>query len=360
MTVLLGLIAAGGRVGTVRFTPERPESLTFAERAGLPVRRVSAEQSNTSMVYGDRFILKLFRRLVLGVNPELEVHRGLRDVDDPHTVALLGAIELDLADGLDLDGGLELGAGPVTLGVLHAFLPDAVDGWALVTSAVFTGEGPGVELGPLMRELGVAVATVHRHLGDAFGRAELTGDRLAALLGQVRERLQAAARAAPALREHVEDLRVLVDRAGLPAGEHVQRIHGDLHLGQALHTDAGWVLIDFEGEPAASVADRVSWRSPLQDVAGMLRSLDYAAGYLQLSGDVPEGPTRDRIEAARAAFWQGYADASGLSGLDRAALLRAYEADKAAYEVAYETRYRPTWLPIPLSAIRRLTDNLMK
>jgi maltokinase len=184
--------------------------------------------------------------------------------------------------------------------------------------------------------------------------------RWAALLGRLRDRLAEAARAAPVLDEHLDALRGLIDGVGRPDGAHVQRIHGDLHLGQTLHTDAGWVLIDFEGEPAASLADRVAWRSPLQDVAGMLRSLDYAAGYVLLTGDAPEGPTRERVEAARAAFWQGYAETSGLGDRDPAALLRAYEADKAAYEVVYETRYRPTWLPIPLGAIRRFTGNLAK
>jgi maltokinase len=134
----------------------------------------------------------------------------------------------------------------------------------------------------------------------------------------------------------------------------IQRIHGDYHLGQVVRTQTGWVLLDFEGEPAAPLALRRTRSPALRDIAGMLRSFDYAARQ-QLPG--PGDPARARAAAAdwvcrnQAAFCSGYAQAGGADPGKHAVLLRALTIDKAVYEVMYEARHRPSWLPIPLGFI---------
>jgi maltokinase len=172
------------------------------------------------------------------------------------------------------------------------------------------------------------------------------------------QRLDRVTAEVPALAHHGPALRSAFSKLadiGEPILMHY--VHGDLHLGQVLRTINGWLLLDFEGEPAATVAERVALRSPLRDVAGMLRSFDYAAQQLLVGQpEDPEQTTRAMLwaERNRGAFCDGYAKVADRDPRDSADLLRAFELDKAVYEVSYEHANRPDWLTVPLSSIDRI------
>ena len=319
---------------------------------------MGAEQSNTSIVFGDLYILKLFRKVSPGVNPDLEITRVLTEAGATAVVPSLGWLETDL-DGAD-------GPANTTLGMMQPFLRGASEGWALAVTSVrdlyaeadLHADEVGGDFAAESERLGAVTAEVHALLAQALPSRLADEDENAATAKQMHERLDAAVAVVGELAPYVDDLRAAYDAlAALPAGVPVQRIHGDFHLGQTLRIESGWKIIDFEGEPARPLAERVALMSPLRDVAGMLRSFDYAARHLLAEQPSSQGLAYRAAEWAernREAFCDGYARACGRDPRDDAVLLRAMELDKAVYEVVYEARNRPSWLPIPLGSIERL------
>jgi maltokinase len=319
----------------------------------------TAEQSNTSIVYGSDYILKLFRKVAPGLNPDLEVTRALASAGCTSIVPPLAWIETDWPTGADAGT-------PTTLGMLQPFLRSASEGWHLAVTSVrdLYAEGDlhadevGGDFASESERLGAATAEVHQLMRETLPSRLADESENASTAKLMHERLDAALDVVAELAPHAEPIRAAYDAvAALPAGVPVQRVHGDLHLGQALRVDAGWVLIDFEGEPARPLAERTALMSPLRDVAGMLRSFDYAARHLLAERAGVSGleyRAGEWAERNRTAFCVGYAARAGRDPRDDDVLLRAFELDKAVYEVVYEARNRPTWLPIPLGSIERL------
>jgi maltokinase len=356
---LLESIRAGHTVGDLRFVPE-PGAVMAA--TGTTGRVLGVEQSNTSVAWGDRSILKLFRRVLPGVNPDLELHRALRSVGSTEVASLQGAIEGTV------------GGEPVTFAMLQDFAANSADGWSMAQASVrdllaeadLHADEVGGDFAGEASRLGETVAIVHDELRRALGIGARDPRELAA---NWHERLSVVADEVPALGPYSSAIRALFDEiAELDTPVPTQRVHGDLHLGQTLRTPYGWLVIDFEGEPAAALADRLRPDCALRDVAGMLRSFDYAA-FHQLSQWEPvsdwSDPEHDSqmawranewAERNRSAFCDGYAIRAGTDPREQALLLTAFELDKAVYELLYETRSRPTWAPIPLASIRRLTS----
>lgn len=326
------------------------------------VRPMGAEQSNSSVVIDDALVLKAFRRLEPGENPELEMTRFLSARGFPH-IAELG--------GWYAYGGEVMEA---TFGVVQRFVEGGRDGWELVLDELATDPDG---LLPQLAALGVVVARMHNVLasdpGDpAFAPEEPTDEALAIMTATIDEqierlfvdlpdddeRLSAIAGRGEEARDR---LRLVTNIGG--AGRLI-RHHGDFHLGQTLRVadgDAGpsWIILDFEGEPARALLDRRRKRSPLRDVAGLLRSLAYAVSACRLQRGVE--PPADWEERARAAFLDDYLAEIEPSLMPPTAtatrtLLSVLELEKAVYELRYELDHRPDWVPIPTAAIARLLE----
>ena len=324
----------------------------------LHPRVMGAEQSNTSVVFGDEYILKLFRRVQPGTNPDLEVTRALSDAGSAHVAAPLGWIEGEV------DGQT------TTLAMLQCFQRSATEGWAMATASVrdLFAEGDlhadevGGDFAAESERLGVATAEVHALMARVLPSQTVGSEDAQATAAQLVQRMEQAVEVVPDLAPYADALREVYAEVGArtePVA--VQRVHGDFHLGQVLRTQDGWILLDFEGEPARPLAERTALMSPLRDVAGMLRSYDYAARHLlaersSIGAGQPHLVYRatEWAERNRSAFCDGYAQAAGYDPRDEAVLLRAFELDKAVYEVVYEARNRPSWLSVPLGSIERL------
>lgn len=297
-------------------------------------RSLGADQSNTSVAVGGTHVLKVLRHLQPGEHPEVEVGRHLLGAPGAPVAALAGWYELVEASGTTV------------LGVAHRLVPGALDGWALVLSALAADPSGILER---LRTLGAAVADLHAALarpGPGFGTQPLAATAVWALGDAV-----LTDPLLPADAHHA------VARATAAIGDDTGaaiRTHGDLHLGQTLVGPDGWVILDFEGEPTRTLEERAQHRSPLRDVAGMLRSLAYAAAAHRRTA----GTTlSDGWEpAARAALLDGY-----LTTIDPALvpgsaattsrLLALFELEKVLYEIAYERAHRPDWEAIPRAGL---------
>ncbi|MGO2820657.1 MAG: phosphotransferase, partial [Brachybacterium tyrofermentans] len=326
----------------------------------LRSRILSGEQSNTSIIVEPEgtspIILKLFRVLHDGENPDVVLQGALTAAGSTRVPRLIGSASLELGD--------------LRTHSLFAqeFLPGVEDAWRTARRLAVAGE----DFSAAARALGEAVSEVHRDLAGALGTT-MTDDALrAGMVEQMRSRAAMVASEVPQVAAHRTALDALLDAALDVPWPPLQRIHGDLHLGQVLLVpDRGWVLLDFEGEPLRPLAQRSLSDSPLRDVAGMLRSLDYVGGAVALEQGADASSW---VRTARAAFLEGclgaadgmivtaaaQADPRADTDVDTAGdalgvLLAAFEADKAVYEALYESRNRPDWLPIPLAALERIS-----
>jgi maltokinase len=321
------------------------------------VRAMGAQQSNSSIVIDEHVALKLFRKVESGINPELEMLRFLTSRNFEHIAGLQGWYEYE---------GSSLAS---TLGVAQAFVPASRDGWELALDEIIAA--PDSFLAHL-DGLGRVTAQMHTTLASdandpAFSPEDPTSESMSLLTASIDEDIERIFMRLPdddsvaAIRGRGEDVRAkLANRSRISSGGKQIRIHGDYHLGQTLETPRGWVILDFEGEPGRSLPERRQKRSPLRDVAGMLRSLAYAtsAVELQRGGMAPEGLE----EQAREVFLSAYLDEvdPALLPAGEAAvhnLLSIFELEKAVYELRYELNNRPDWVEIPVAGIRRLLDD---
>jgi len=316
------------------------------------VRRVGGEQSNTSLVFDEQAILKVIRKIEPGLNPELEIGRFLSRAGFRSAPALLGAIQLE-------------GSSSATLAVLHQYLPAESDGWNYVLAHFRERRFPTETLLEEISALGRVVGSLHLVLASdpsdpAFAAEPIQREDLqrwsSSIIGELGVTFAEAEKQitdlAPLRERLVEKAKRLSQLA--PSGKKI-RVHGDLHLGQALRVPGDWMVFDFEGEPARSFNHRREKFTPLKDVAGMLRSLTYAQSAVELEG----AAAGDRASPSRRAFLDGYAQATASfdslpAGEAFDAVLDAFELEKAVYELRYELRSRPDWVPIPVHSLRQM------
>ncbi|MFT4219853.1 MAG: aminoglycoside phosphotransferase [Microbacterium sp.] len=338
---LLGLATEGGAhaAGALRGIPS---SSTQGAPRNARARVLSGEQSNTSIIYhaesGAPVICKLYRQLHPGLNPDIELQTALAEGRSTRVPRAVGHVT---GTWPGTNGHPQTGS----LAFAQEFLDGVEDAWRVALRAAEHDE----DFSALARELGRATADVHTTLATLFDTRPASEADRAGVVDSWRRRLALAVSAAPRLDQWRGAIESAYARAAGEDWPPLQRVHGDYHLGQVVHAPGrGWVLLDFEGEPLRPMAERVRPDLALRDVAGMLRSFDYAAGAVG-----HEAATRWAL-AARHAFLDGYAAASGLDLAAHHTLLVALELDKAVYETVYELRNRPDWAAIPLAAVHRL------
>ena len=331
--------------------------------ADVAAHRLEGEQSNTSVVFGDRLIMKVFRRLSDGLNPDLEITRFLTEhTTFRGTPRLAGALEYYAGNPGAIERFADVG-GMVTLAVLQEYVAGARDGWRFMLDRLSTGDAALDAL----RRLGTRTAELHAALATptpdpAFGAEPITPADVAAWAEGVRRQIAAAREAARG--QPLPDVPDVGGAAGLGGlvGRAKIRHHGDFHLGQTLAIDGGrdFAIIDFEGEPLRPLAERRRKHTPLRDVAGMLRSIGYAAASAGLATS-----EHRRWEAdARAAYLTAYRAATAgawfVPDSDDAfaRAIAVLEVEKAAYEIVYEANNRPDWVEIPLAGFVSATASL--
>ncbi|MDS4075201.1 MAG: putative maltokinase, partial [Candidatus Accumulibacter sp.] len=395
---LVGLIARGARLplgrGWLRFSATR----AFAELAGdapesLPAKRLALDSSNTTIAIGDQLLMKAYRRMRPGINPELEMGRFLTEIAFPNIAPLAGALEYE-----------NEGGDYTTLVLLQGFVANQGDAWSYTQDYLRRFLTDCVEQPNAVREAGENVHAIYRLFASTLGRrtgelhralAQATGDPafdpepitaadIAEWLDRTREEVRTTLdrleQGRVGLPEPARVLaeRLLVARSTImgrlenPDWGHPRamktRYHGDYHLGQVLVVKDDVIIIDFEGEPSRSLAERRGKHSPLKDVVGMLRSFNYAA-HAALRQATADG-TRDRAtllphlsdweQQTRVAFLEGYVAAVDNSpgypaDPDHArALLELFALEKACYELRYELDNRPDWVEIPLGGLSEL------
>ncbi len=415
---LLEVIARGrqfkGALGEVMASPTPAfRQLVPSPDAGLEPSVMQAEQSNTSVVYGGKLILKLFRRLEEGLNPDLEIGRFLTEKGFTHIPPVAGSLEYRRSSGE-----------PVSMAILQGFVPNQGDAWrhTLATLGQYFGQilrkQPVQEvipsksllvlseedtplvvterIGPYLREaelLGQRTGELHVTLAKESGDPNFNPEPFSDVSRQALadSMLALADQAFPLLRQHLTNLPGAVHgdaqkvinlegevrrRLRLIRDQHITamciRCHGDYHLGQVLYTGKDFVIIDFEGEPARPLSERRQKGSPLRDVAGMLRSFHYAAYAALLLGKVSGVRPEDFSSLEPwARFWYLWVSVTFLKAyLTTAAqapflpstrgelemLLEAHLLEKAVYELGYELNNRPDWVKIPLQGILQLLD----
>ena len=312
-------------------------------------RPLVVEQSNSSVIFDERLILKVFRRIHPGANPDVEVNQRLHEVGFAHVVPEVATLRRDDGD----------------LAVVRQYFVGALDGWHLAHTSLrdmlasrMPPEECGGDFAPDAARLGEVTAQLHLAMAEAFGTEPGDVKEWVAGFHAQLERVD------PLLGDGAVD--AVFDNAALVGDPGASiRVHGDLHLAQVVQTDSGWYVLDFEGEPARPLDERMRPTSPLKDVAGMLRSFHYAArtAVAEWGHDVDAELSRlaDAWERRSVdAFVAAYQAVDGIDALlppdddDRKALLAALELDKAVYEVGYERDHRPDWMAIPLVAIERI------
>jgi maltokinase len=340
-------------------TVERGVTASLHPRWDLPVdvataRVLTGEQSNTSIIIhgaapagsalGPGLMAKVFRRLAAGHNPDVELQSALITAGCDRVPATMGA----------LSGTVPLApagaAAYVDLVFVQELLSGVEDAWRVASRAVASD----TDFRASARGLGAATAEVHQTLARTFGTEPAEAGEVRDLLAQMRSRFADACAEAPELERFTDGVTRVLAAAEQVEWPDLQRIHGDYHLGQVLQSpERGWILLDFEGEPMRPLDERRRPDQWVRDVAGMLRSIDYAGGsWEQATGR----DARAWVEQTQSAFLDGYAEQSGADPRQLPALLAAFSLDKAMYEVVYEARNRPDWIRIPLDAVRRLCD----
>lgn len=345
------LACFGGPVLTgVHTTLRFDASPSFAERgSSLTPKLVSTEQTNSSILYGDSFVLKILRQIDEGLSPDMEMGEFLTLAGYEHAPRLVGSITLERG-----------GKHASTLGVLHRFTPNRGDAWTFTLEALRSANADSPALAELLgRRVGqMHTALVSRSDIPAFAPERISRDRRYAM---VKATLHSLDRAVEAVTKRGRTLDARPIRARLerfvdiPSDPIATRVHGDLHLGQVLVTTGAtpdFALIDFEGEPARPLALRKGKRPPLADVAGMLRSFHYAA--MTIAHETPSESKRARawFMNVRAAFLRGWSSAAPSVAKDEeATTLDFCLLEKCIYEVSYEADNRPDWLDIPLEGL---------